>query len=99
MESKVKLFGHPVHPILIVFPLGLLATALVFDLLYLINGTTEFGLVAYWMIAAGVVGGLVAAVFGFLDWLGIPSDTRAKRIGLFHGLGNVVVTGLFAVSF
>jgi uncharacterized membrane protein len=36
MESRVKLFGHPVHPMLIVFPLGLLATAVVFDLLYLI---------------------------------------------------------------
>jgi uncharacterized membrane protein len=43
------------------------------------------------MIPAGVVGGLTAAVFGFLDWRGIPSGTRASRVGMWHGLGNVVV--------
>ena len=50
------------------------------------------------MIAAGVCGGLAAAVFGVIDWLVIPSGTRAKAIGLWHGLGNVVVTLLFIVS-
>ena len=47
---------------------------------------------------SGIVGGLVAAVFGFVDWLSIPKMTRAKRIGAIHGLGNVVVVGLFAAS-
>jgi len=98
MESKIKLFGHPIHPILIVFPLGLLATAVVFDLLYVIRGTAEFALVAFWMIAAGTIGGLIAAAFGLLDWIAIPGGTRAKRIGLLHGVGNVLVVGLFAVS-
>lgn len=98
MESKLKLLGHPVHPMLIVFPLGLLSTAFIFDLLYLATGNEELATFAFWAIAAGVVGGLLAAIFGLWDWLGIPSDTRAKRLGLIHGGGNVVVTGLFAVS-
>ena len=51
------------------------------------------------MIAAGVVTGLLAAPFGFIDWLAIPAGTRAKRIGAIHGLGNVVVLLLFAASF
>lgn len=42
--------------------------------------------------------GLVAAVFGFANWTAIPADTRAKRVGTLHGLGNVVVVGLFFVS-
>jgi uncharacterized membrane protein len=50
------------------------------------------------MIAAGIIGGLLAAVFGFVDWLAIPSGTRAKTIGLLHGGGNVVVTLLFIIS-
>jgi uncharacterized membrane protein len=50
------------------------------------------------MIAAGVVAGLVAAVFGLIDWLGIPGGTRAKRLGAWHGIGNVIVAALFAVS-
>lgn len=98
MESKVKLLGHPVHPILIVFPLGLLATGVIFDVLHAILGNAEFSVVSFWMIAAGIVGGLVAALFGFLDWLHVPSGTRAKSIGLMHGGGNVVVVLLFLVS-
>ncbi len=50
------------------------------------------------MIGAGLIGGLAAALFGWLDWVGIPSGTRAKRIGLWHGLGNVAVLALFVLS-
>ncbi len=91
MESKVKALGHPVHPMLIVFPLGLLATAVIFDILELITGNGDFSIAAAYAIAAGVIGGLVAAVFGLLDWLAIPTGTRARRLGLWHGGGNVVV--------
>lgn len=98
METKVKIAGHPVHPMLIVFPLGLLATAVIFDVIFLISAHGQWALVSYYMIGAGVIGGLAAAVFGWLDWIAIPSGTRAKRIGLWHGLLNVAVLGLFAVS-
>lgn len=98
MESKVKLLGHPIHPMLIVFPLGLLITALVFDVVYLSTRNTSFATVSFWCIAAGIVGGLLAALFGLIDWLNVPNDTRAKSVGMWHGLGNVVVVALFAVS-
>jgi uncharacterized membrane protein len=98
VESKVKLFGHPIHPMLIVLPLGLLSAAVVFDVIYVITGDQVFSSVAFWNIAAGVVGGLLAAVFGAWDWFHIPRDTRAKRIGLLHGAGNVVVVVLFSLS-
>src|ERR671933_1867545 len=98
MESKAKLFGHPIHPILIPFPLGLLSTSVVFDVVYLLTDNGKWSEIAFWMIAAGVIGGLAAAVFGLIDWLAIPSGTRAKTIGLGHGLTNVVMVALFAVS-
>jgi uncharacterized membrane protein len=98
MESKAKLFGHPIHQMLIVFPLGLLATALAFDALTLATRNGYWSEVAFWMIAAGVITGLLAAPFGFIDWLAIPAGTRAKRIGALHGGGNVVVVALYAVS-
>lgn len=98
METKFKLLGHPVHPMLIVFPLGLLSTAVVFDLLYLFTGNGELAIFSFWAIAAGVVGGLIAALFGLWDWLAIPADTRARSVGRLHGGGNVVVVGLFAAS-
>ena len=98
MESKAKLFGHAIHPILIVFPLGLLATAVVFDGAYLATNNRTLEIVAYWMIVAGVVGGLAASIFGWVDWFAIPEGTRAKQIGLLHGVGNVVVLFLFIAS-
>jgi uncharacterized membrane protein len=98
MESRVKVLGHPVHQLLIVFPLGLLATSVIFDLAYLVTGHVRLSDVAYWMIVAGVLGGLVAAPFGLMDWLAIPAGTRAKRIGAWHGVGNVVVLLLLVVS-
>jgi uncharacterized membrane protein len=98
MESRAKLFGHPIHPALIVFPLGLLGMAVIFDVIAFIAANGYWSEIAYWMIAAGVISGLVAAPFGLIDWLAIPSGTRAKRIGALHGIGNVVVVLLFAAS-
>jgi uncharacterized membrane protein len=98
MESRAKLLGHPIHPMLVAFPLGLLVTSLVFDVIRLATGNDEFAVVAYWCIAAGIVGGLAAALFGLWDWLAIPAGTRAKSVGLWHGAGNVVVVALFAAS-
>ena len=98
MESRAKLFGHPVHPMLIPFPLGLLATSLAFDLIHLLTGSEQWAEVAYWMIVAGIIGGLAAVPPGWIDWFALPAGTRAKAIGLWHGVGNVVVLVLFAVS-
>jgi uncharacterized membrane protein len=95
MNARAKILGHPVHQMLIVFPLGLLGGSIIFDIAYLVSRNGRWGDIAYWMIAVGVISGLVAAVFGLIDWLAIPAGTRAKRIGLMHGAGNVVVVGLF----
>ena len=98
MEARAKLFGHSIHQMLIVFPLGLLGMGVVFDLVYLGAGEPIFNAVAWWMLVAGIAGGLLAARFGLIDWLGIPPGTRAKGVGAAHGIGNVVVLALFAGS-
>jgi uncharacterized membrane protein len=53
MESKAKIMGHPIHPILIPFPLGLLSTSVVFDVVYLLTGNGKWSEISFWMIAAG----------------------------------------------
>ncbi|HEU4631537.1 MAG TPA: DUF2231 domain-containing protein [Gemmatimonadaceae bacterium] len=98
MESRAKLFGHPIHQMLIVFPLGLLGMAVIFDIIRLLFGMSALGPASFYMIAAGVITGLLAAIFGLVDWLAIPSGTRAKAVGLWHAVGNVVVVLLFALS-
>ena len=95
MESRTKVLGHPVHPMLIVLPLGLFVGAVVFDGIYLWRGSSTMAAVGYWNIYGGVVGGLLAAAFGLMDWLAIPAGTRAKRIGIFHALSNTIAILLF----
>ena len=99
MESRAKLFGHSIHQMLVVFPLGLLATAAIFDVIHLVTDGSGWAIASYYLIGAGVVGGLVSAVFGLIDFLPIPKGTRARRIGAIHGIGNVFVVGLFWMSF
>jgi len=70
----------------------------IFDLLYIATGDPTFGTVAYWMITSGILGGLLAGLFGWIDWFVIPSGTRAKSVGLMHGLTNVAMLVLFAAS-
>ena len=102
MESRAKALGHPIHQMLIPFPFGLLSTAVIFDIVYLFVSDpatkNTLSVVSFWMIAAGIVGGLLAAPFGLVDYLAIPRGTRAKSVGLLHGVGNVFVLILFAAS-
>ncbi|RLK57973.1 DUF2231 domain-containing protein [Actinokineospora cianjurensis] len=98
MRSRARFAGHAVHPMLVVFPLGLLVTAVVFDALFYVTGGADFAVAGAYTMAAGVVGGSVASTFGWVDWSSLPAGTRARRIGLVHGLTNAVVITLFAVS-
>lgn len=97
MESRVKVLGHPLHPMLVVVPLGSFIAAVIVDVIAVVAGNQTLSTVGFWNIAVGVVGGLLAAAFGLADWLNIPSKTRAKRIGLMHGALNVIVTAAFAL--
>ncbi len=99
MESRgAKLFGHRIHPMLIPFPLGLLLTSVVFDVVYLLTDNGKWSEIAFWMIAAGVIGGLAAIVFGAIDFARVPEGTRAHSIGVMHALLSVSMVVLFAVS-
>jgi uncharacterized membrane protein len=98
MESRVKIFGHPVHQVLVSFPLGGLGFAAVSDALHARSGQHEHALSARRALDFSLITAAVAAPFGVLDWLAIPPHTRAKRVGAAHGLGNIAVLGLVAAS-
>ncbi len=98
MESKMKFLGHPIHMMLIPLPLGVLAIAVIFDVIYLITEKSIWAESSFRMIVAGLIAGVVAAIFGYLDWQSIPNDTRAKRVGFTHGALNAVGLGLFFIS-
>jgi uncharacterized membrane protein len=99
MYSKVRIAGHPVHPMLVSFPVTLYVVTLISYLIFRSNGDT-FWLRAGWNAnVAAVVCALVAAVPGFIDWAaGIPRGTQAKTVGLWHMVSNVIALALFAWS-
>lgn len=98
MESKTKILGHAAHAMVIVWPLGLLSTALIFDGLAAATRKPKFSEAAFWMLISGLVGGAVAAPLGYNDWVHIPEGTRAKDVGRRHGLSNAAALALFGVS-
>lgn len=99
MYSKIKLFGHPVHPMLVAFPVAFYTATLVSYAVYGISGDPfwfRFAVITNW---AGIVMAAVAALPGFIDWLiGIPRGTPAKATGLTHMLLNVCALGVFFVN-
>ncbi len=98
MQHKIKPMGHPVHPMLVNYPLGLLTLAPIFDVVHWITHNGYWSTVAFWMIAVGTAIGLLAAVTGTIDWLKIPAGSRAKLVGLVHGSGNYLILALFIVN-
>src|SRR5256885_15444141 len=94
-DARAVALGHPVHPMLIVFPVGLFVTAVVFDAIDVFGGSSVFGLVGYWDLTAGPVGAALAAGFGLVDWLRHPPGTPGQRGGAPHRPRNVGGVGPF----
>jgi uncharacterized membrane protein len=94
-------YGHPFHPMLVTVPIGAWVSSLVFDIAARAqsDGSTTLVDGAHWLLLIGVVGALVAAVFGLLDLLGIPRHTKAFRTGVTHLTLNLLIVGLFVVDF
>lgn len=98
MKGIANVLGHPVHPMLVTLPLGLLPFAVISDFVYLLTKKELAAGISYYATKGGLAGGLLAGVFGFLDWTVIPNHTRAKRIGALHGITNVIVILLFTLG-
>ena len=97
MQTPASVARHPIHPMLAVFPLGLLLTAVVFDVITLVTGGPTPRLVAFYLIAAGVLGALPAAVPGFIDYVSLQG--RPGRLATWHMGLNVAAVAVFLVSF
>jgi uncharacterized membrane protein len=96
MESRLSVAGQAVQPILVMFPLGLFAMAVLFDMADLLGGPNILGALAYWNVIAGLLGGLVAALAGAVDVMFVRSP-EARRLGVLRGLINMGVLVIFAV--
>jgi uncharacterized membrane protein len=96
----MRLLGHPVHPILVAFPIALLALTPVFDGLSWLGLMTDAAGAAYLCEAAGLIGGGLAIVTGFADFMKIPqADKAAAKIAIIHASLALCMYSLFAVAF
>jgi uncharacterized membrane protein len=95
-ETPARIGKHPIHPMLVVLPLGLWVAALVFDIVYAVTGNPLWRTLAFWNIGAGIIGALLAAVPGFVDYLAL--EGRARRIGTYHMILNLAAVALFTVN-
>jgi uncharacterized membrane protein len=97
--STASYKGHPLHPILIPLPIGLWIFSLVSDLIYKFGfGGSVWNDVAFYTLAGGIVGALIAALPGFIDLVGI-TNPKTKSIAIWHMLLNLLAVGVFAVGF
>ena len=95
-QTRARISKHPIHPMLVVFPIGLWVAALVFDIVHAFTGNPLWRTLAFWNIAGGIVGALAAAVPGLIDYSEMQG--RARRIANWHMALNFGVTGLFVVN-
>lgn len=93
-------YGHPFHALMITIPIGAWTASLVFDLVAIFGERPEvFARGAAWLIGIGVVGGLAAAVLGFLDYRQLERGTRVHRTATVHMVINIAVITLMLISF
>ena len=99
MASPASLGGHPVHPMLIPFPIALWVFSLVADVIYLWRGNPVWrDWIAFYTLLGGIVGGVLAAVPGFIDWLSLK-DREVVKIANWHARLNVIALLIFVASF
>ena len=93
-------YGHPFHATVVTIPIGAWTASIVFDIIALFASDPEaFGVGAVWLIGIGIVGALIAAVFGLMDLQTLAQGSKARRVALSHMTLNTVGIVLFAVSF
>jgi len=92
-------YGHPFHPILVTIPIGTWTASIVFDIIgFFADDPTPFALGAQILIAIGIIGAVLAAIFGLIDMSQLAAGTPARRTALTHMGLNLGAVVIFAVS-
>ncbi len=98
MSTRASIYHHPIHPMIIVLPLGLWVFSVVCHLIFLLSAVPVWRTVALYAMAGGIIGGAMAAVPGLIDFLTLPKS-RVQTIALSHMISNVVALTIFIIAF
>lgn len=97
-RSTASIAGHPIHPLLVPLPIGFLVGALITDVTYTMSTWWMWAYASSWLLGAGIVTALLAALAGFTDFFG-DRRIRALRKAWYHMIGNLVAVVLAIVNF
>jgi uncharacterized membrane protein len=97
MKTKASFAGEPIHPMFVHYPIALWTTSVIADLIFYFIRNSSLILISKFLIAAGILGAILAALPGIIDWLTI-TDPVAKKTGNLHLILNVSALILFCVS-
>ncbi|GGM29243.1 MULTISPECIES: DUF2231 domain-containing protein [Micromonospora] len=97
MESRLRVHGHPIQPMLVTFPFGLFVSATVFDLADVAGGPAFLGEVGYWTTVAALVAAALTVIAGMVDLWDVPGDAT-RRTALTFNLVNAAMAGLFLLT-
>jgi len=96
MKSRAQLGSHPLHPILINFPVAFFTGTLLFDALALVMGNSDLAVTGGYLNIAGIIGALMAAIPGLIDFLlTVPPKSSASKRAAKHGILNVIALLVF----
>ncbi len=98
MSTRASIYHHPIHPMLIVFPLGLWIFAFVCYVIYLLSEVPVWRVVSLYAMGGGIVGAALAAVPGVIDFLAL-GQSRVQNIALSHMISNIVGLTIFIIAF
>lgn len=97
ITSTVSVAGHPLHPVLIVFPIAFLVAAAGTDIGYWLTSDPFWARASVWLIGAGFAAGILAGITGFLDFAKIKR-VRDRSAGWLHMGGNVAALVLSLIN-
>lgn len=97
VQSKAAIAGHPIHPMLIPFPIAALSGALVTDIVFWQSGDPFWTGMSFWLLAGGIATGAAAALFGLIDFFGLKV-VRSHKAAWVHFLGNAAALALAIVN-
>jgi uncharacterized membrane protein len=99
MQGKATIGGHPIHPMLVPLPIGFFVGALICDIILAFTHNPFWPQVSVVLLGFGIVGALLAALFGFVDYGTAPMSAEAKATATRHMALNLLAVVIFAVAF
>lgn len=97
-RSTAQIAGHPLHPMLVPFPIAFFVGTLVSDIAYSATGDVFWANGSFWLLAAALVMAALAAVMGLIDFMG-DARIREGRTAWYHMIGNVTAVVLSLINF